>query len=140
MGGYCSSNCCVRASSVSACLGRVGVGLKPGLDGVYSMKNYYVNMRRMGEGIASSSFMPTWMTLPYAYTLGHLLVVLGILLLLGVKTRFVLILSGLTYLSLAVGLMAVEESGGVAWLAIHVILCAGALLLVSNNRFALTRN
>ncbi|MEZ5277413.1 MAG: hypothetical protein R3F07_13620 [Opitutaceae bacterium] len=110
------------------------------LDGVYSMENYYANMRRMGEGIASSSFLPSWMTLPYAYTLGHLLVVLGILLLLGVKSRLMLILNGLTFLSLSVGLMAVEESGGVAWLAIHVILCAGGLLLVSHNRFALTRN
>jgi thiosulfate dehydrogenase [quinone] large subunit len=109
-------------------------------DGRYSMANYYVNMRRMGEGIASSSFLPTWLTLPYAYTLGHLLVLLGVLLLLGVKTRLILIITGLTYLSLAVGLMAVEEDGGVAWLAIHVMICAGALLLVPHNRLALTRN
>ena len=109
------------------------------LDGTYSMANYYENMGRMGEGIASSSFMPTWMTLPYAYTLGHLLTVLGILLLLGIKTRWMLIISGLTYISLAFGLMAVEEAGGVAWLAIHVGLCAGALLLVKHDRFALVK-
>ena len=90
------------------------------LDGTYSMANYYANMRRMGEGIASSSFLPASLTLPYAYTLGHFLVVLGLLLLLGVKTRLMIILSGLTYLSLAIGLMAVQENGGIAWLGIHV--------------------
>ena len=110
------------------------------LDGTYSMANYYANMRRMGEGIASSSFRPEFLTLPYAYTLGHFLVVLGLLLLLGVRTRLMIILSGLTYVSLAIGLMAVQETGGIAWLAIHVALSAGALLLVKHNRLSLTRN
>jgi thiosulfate dehydrogenase [quinone] large subunit len=36
--------------------------------------------------------------------------------------------------------MAVEENEGVAWLAIHVALCIGALLLARHNRLALTRD
>jgi thiosulfate dehydrogenase [quinone] large subunit len=110
------------------------------LNGSYSFANYYENMRRMGSGIAGSTFLPEWMCLPYAYTIGHLMVVLGVMLLLGIKTRIVLLLSSALYISLALGLMAAEEDGGVAWLAIHVGLTAAALLLVRHNRFAITRD
>jgi thiosulfate dehydrogenase [quinone] large subunit len=68
------------------------------------------------------------------------MLVLGVLLLLGVKTRLVLVATSALYISLAAGLMAAEEDGGVAWLAIHVGLTAGALLLVKYNRFAITRD
>lgn len=110
------------------------------LEGTYSFANYYANARRLGEGIAGATFLPTWLALPYAYTLGHLTMVVGILLLLGVKTRLMLLITGALYISLAVGLMAAEENEGVAWLAIHVGLTAGALLLVSHNRLAITRD
>ena len=46
-------------------------------------------------------------------------------------------LTGLVYVALSFGLMAVQESEGVAWLGIHVGLIAGALLLVQHERFAL---
>ena len=65
------------------------------------------------------------------------MVVLGIGLLLGLKTRLTLVLTGLTYVGLSFGLMAVQEGEGVAWLAIHVGLIAGALLLVRHNRYVL---
>ncbi|MFA4970928.1 MAG: hypothetical protein WC540_14995 [Sulfuritalea sp.] len=44
---------------------------------------------------------------------------------------------GLVYVGLSFGLMVVQETEGVAWLAIHVALVAGALVLVRHNRFAL---
>jgi thiosulfate dehydrogenase [quinone] large subunit len=47
---------------------------------------------------------------------------------------------GLTYVALSFGLMAVQESEGVAWLGMHVALVAGGLALVQYNRFALTRD
>ena len=58
-------------------------------------------------------------------------------LLLGLKTRATLVLTGLVYVGLSFGLMAVQESEGVAWLGIHVIMIAGALVLVRHDRFAL---
>ena len=61
----------------------------------------------------------------------------GAALLLGVKTRATLTLTGLLYVGLSFGLMAVQEAEGVAWLAIHVGLIAGALVLVRHDRFAL---
>ena len=105
--------------------------------GTYSFSNYYTNMGRMAQGITGASFMPLWATKSFAMLLGYLLVVLGIGLLLGLKTRITLVLTGLTYVGLSFGLMAVQEGEGVAWLAIHVGLIAGALLLVRHNRYVL---
>lgn len=124
---------------------RLFIGLRTFFEGVekfekggtYSFHNYYENMGRMAQGITGASFLPLWATRNYAHSLGYLLLVLGAMLLLGVKTRATLILTGLLYVSLAFGLMAVEENEGVAWLAIYVGLIAGALVLVRHNRFSL---
>ncbi|MEM9444360.1 MAG: MauE/DoxX family redox-associated membrane protein [Verrucomicrobiota bacterium] len=110
------------------------------LDGAYTNENYFTNMDRMAGGIASNSFMPEWITKFYAYPLGYLLVALGVALLLGIKTRIVLILSGLTYVSLCFGLMAVEERAGIAWLAIHIAMNVWALLLVKHNKLAIWKD
>jgi thiosulfate dehydrogenase [quinone] large subunit len=105
--------------------------------GTYSFSNYYENMGRMAQGITGASFMPLWATKNFAMLLGYLLVILGVGLLLGLKTRATLFVTGLVYIGLSFGLMAVQEAEGIAWLAIHVGLIAGALLLVRHNRFVL---
>ena len=76
------------------------------------------------------------MTRTFAHSIEYALVILGVALLLGVKIRTALILTGLIYVGLSFGLMAVQESEGVAWLAIHVGLIAGALVLVRHDRFS----
>jgi thiosulfate dehydrogenase [quinone] large subunit len=106
------------------------------LNGTYSFANYYQNMGHMAQGITGASFLPLWVTRDYAHSIGYLLLLLGAALLLGVKTRATLILTGLLYVSLGFGLMAVQENEGVAWIAIYVALIAGALVLVRHNRFA----
>jgi thiosulfate dehydrogenase [quinone] large subunit len=105
--------------------------------GSYSLANYSENMGRMSQGITGASFLPLWMTRSFALTLGYVLVVLGAALLLGVKTRCTLFLAGLVYVGLSFGLMAVQESEGVAWLGVHVGLFAAALVLSRYDRFAL---
>ncbi|MDO8539187.1 MAG: hypothetical protein Q7S40_02005 [Opitutaceae bacterium] len=104
--------------------------------GTYSTANYTKNMTRMAEGITGASFLPLWATKPYALVLGYVLAILGTALLLGVKTRTTLILSGLVYLSLSFGLMTVQESEGVAWLGMYVLMFVVALVLVRNDRFS----
>ena len=105
--------------------------------GTYSAQNYSDNMTHMAQGITGASFLPLWATKDFAFALGYLLLVLGAALLLGLKTRLTLVLTGLVYVALSFGLMAVQESEGVAWLGIHVGLIAGALVLVRHNRFSL---
>ncbi len=104
--------------------------------GSYSFHNYYENMTRMAQGITGASFLPLWMTKSFAHSLGYLLVVLGVFLLLGIKSRLTLFVMGLVYVALSFGLMAVQESEGVAWLGIHVGLIAAALTLVRHERVA----
>jgi thiosulfate dehydrogenase [quinone] large subunit len=108
--------------------------------GTYSISNYNENMGRMAQGITGASFLPLWATRSFALTLGYVLTILGVALLLGLKTRTTLILTGLVYVGLSFGLMAVQEGEGVAWLGMHVVMFSLALLLVQHDRFALWRD
>lgn len=108
--------------------------------GTYSFQNYSENMGRMASGITGASFLPLWSTKFFAVSIGYVLIALAITILLGIKTRFSLLLMGLTYVALSFGLMAVQESNGVAWLGMHVLMTAVALLLVQHNRFSVTRD
>jgi len=105
--------------------------------GIYSLANYAKNMDRMATGITGASFLPLWATRPFALSIGYVLLVLGAALLLGLKTRFALVLMGLVYVGLAFGLMAVQENEGVAWLAGYVLITAVTLVLSRHDRFAL---
>jgi thiosulfate dehydrogenase [quinone] large subunit len=133
-----------RADSTAAFwLFRLFLGLRALLSGLekfeatgtYSFANYYTNMNRMATAITDASFLPLWMTKLYAMSLGYLFLVLGVALLLGLKTRWTLIAMGLVYVSLGFGLMAVQESEGVAWIGVYVLMVAGALVLRRHNRF-----
>jgi thiosulfate dehydrogenase [quinone] large subunit len=108
--------------------------------GSYSFSAYYENMGRMATGISGASFLPLWSTKLFAFSIGYLLLVFGLTLLLGIKTRLTLLAHGLLYVALSFGLMVVQEAEGVAWLGMHVVLTVGALLLVRYNRFAVTRD
>lgn len=147
-----SDNSASNSSSTSRCdytaafiLLRLFLGLRTLLAGVekyessgtYSFENYYKNMGRMAQGITSSSFMPLWMTKTFAMSLGYLLIAFGVALLLGIKTRVSLTLTGLLYVGLSFGLMAVQEGDGVAWLGMHILMFSVALVLSRHNRFAL---
>jgi len=59
------------------------------------------------------------------------------MLLLGIKTHLTLVAMGLLYIALAFGLMAVQQSDGVAWLGVYLGLVVAALTLVRYNRFAI---
>lgn len=105
--------------------------------GAYSFENYYKTTGRIAEGITGASFLPLWATKTFAHSLGYLLILGGVALLLGIYTRMALFLTGLLYVSLAFGLMAVQEGDGVAWLGMQVLMFAFALVLVRHNRFEL---
>lgn len=105
--------------------------------GAYSLQNYTTNMTRMATGITGASFLPLWATKAFALPLGFILGLLGVMLLLGLKTHLTLIVMGLLYIALAFGLMAVQQSDGVAWLGVYLGLVVAALTLVRYNRFAI---
>lgn len=106
----------------------------------YSVSNYTENMNRMATGISNNSFIPIWAAKAFAMPLGYLLTLLGLALILGVKSRATLFITGLVYTGLGFGLMAVQEGEGVAWIGMQVLMFAVALVLVRNDRFAVWRD
>lgn len=106
----------------------------------YSTENYAANMERMATGISNNSTIPLWAAKAFALPLGYVLTILGVAILLGIKTRVALFLAGLVYVGLAFGLMAVQEGEGVAWIGAQVLMFAFALFLARNDRFAVWRD
>lgn len=110
------------------------------LDGTYSFANYYVNMDRMATGIAGSSILPLWSTKIFALPSGYLMLLLGLTILLGIKIRLSLIVSLFLYLGLTVGMMAVNENSGIAWLAIHLLISVMALQMANSAKWVLWKD
>lgn len=106
----------------------------------FSTANYSENMTRMATGISNNSVIPLWAAKAFALPLGYLLTILGLALILGVKSRITLFVTGLVYVGLGFGLMAVQEGEGVAWIGMQVLMFAFALMLVRNERFAVWRD
>lgn len=106
---------------------------------VYSFSHYRAIPDSLETSFATQPLLPAFFTKPYYAVLGYVLIALGLLLLLGVKTRPVLFIMGLLYTSLTFGLILIKQDAGVAWLAIHVIMVALALTWEKYNRYTLVK-
>lgn len=123
---------------------RLFLGLRTLLAGIekfeanksFSFSNYTENMTRMATGISSYSFIPLWASKSFAMSLGIILAIVGVAVLLGIKSRISLFVAGLVYVALGFGLMAVQEGEGVAWIGMQVLMFVVALVLVRHERFA----
>lgn len=103
---------------------------------VYGMEHYHGVPPPLADKFAAEPLLPNWSLGIYDTVLGPALIILGITLLVGLAPRVTLFLQGLLYCSLSVGLILLNESGGVAWLAIHVLLVVAALKLVKHDRLS----
>lgn len=106
---------------------------------VYGISHYHGMPASLSEKLSSEPFLPGFLLVPYEFILGPLLIILGITLLMGVATRISLMAMGLLYTSLTFGLILIKQDGGIAWLAVHVIMIVLALMLVKHNRFSLLK-
>lgn len=113
---------------------------KFGTPGNYSFENYYGKMSGMAYGIAENSIIPGWATKVFALPLGYIMLLLSATILLGIKLRISLIVSLLLYVGLSVGLMAVDEQHGIAWLGIHVIMSVMALRMVGSAKWVVWKD
>ena len=107
---------------------------------VYGFSHYQAVPDTLKTSFAGQPLLPSFLTTPFYAVLGYLLIALGLMLLVGVKTRWTLVAMGLLYTALSAGLILIKQDAGVAWLAIHVGLIAFALQLEKYNRFAVTRS
>ncbi len=106
---------------------------------VYGFSHYQAIPDSLKDKFAGEPLLLSIFTVPFYLTLGYILIILGVLLLIGVRTRETLLAMGLLYCVLTVGLILIGQEGGVAWLGIHVIMVAGALVLAPFNRLTITK-
>ncbi|NBB80167.1 MAG: hypothetical protein GVY36_12105 [Verrucomicrobia bacterium] len=104
---------------------------------VYAFANYQGVPGGLYDQFTSEPLIPNWALDLYNVILGPALLILGFTVLLGIATRFSLFAMGLLYTSLTFGLILLNQSAGVAWLAAHIILIIMALALAKYNRFAI---
>lgn len=71
----------------------------------------------------------------FAYALPWLLLVFGVFLIFGILPRVSLVVAGVVFTMLSIGLMALGDNDGIAYLGIHVGLVSMAILLVRHARF-----
>lgn len=103
---------------------------------VYAFANYQGVPDGLYDQFTGEPLIPNWGLDLYNIVLGPALLILGFTVLLGIATRFSLFAMGLLYTSLTFGLILLNQSAGVAWLAAHIILVVMALALAKYNRFA----
>ena len=104
---------------------------------VYGLSHYHALPDSLVAKFAAEPMIPHWALAAYSAILGPALVILGVAVIIGLAPRLSLFLTGLLYTSLTIGLILLNESGGIAWLGIHVIMVALALRLVEHNRIGI---
>lgn len=106
---------------------------------VYALTNYNAMPSSLHDRIGREPLLPHVAVAPFEHILGPALILTGVMLLLGLGTRVSLVVQGLIYIALTVGLILIGQDNGVAWLGIHIALVAMALMLARYNRFALIK-
>lgn len=105
----------------------------------YALANYAGIPAALKDKFAHEPLFPKFALVAFDRMLGPAFILTGIMLLIGLGTRLSLIVQGLLFVALTVGLVLIDQNDGVAWLGIHIGLIAGAFLLVDHNRFAVVR-
>lgn len=121
-----------------------GTGNAYGLTETSASKSYSLDMYNgvpagLYEKLSQEPLISKWGLDLYSSILGPALIILGVLLLLGICSRLTLFGMGLLYTSLTYGLILLNQSGGVAWLAIHIILIVAMLILSKHNRLQIIK-
>ncbi len=106
----------------------------------YSLGNYHGIPATLQSKFQNEPLLMPGLTLNvFDKCLGPALILAGVMLLLGLGTRTSLMLQGLIYTALSVGLILINQPDGIAYLGIHIGLVAGALLLAKHNKLTLLK-
>lgn len=105
----------------------------------YALANYAGIPTALRDKFAHDPMFPKFALTLFDRMLGPAFILTGIMLILGLGTRLSLIIQGLLFIALTVGLVLIDANDGVAYLGIHIGLVAAAFLLVQHNRFAVLK-
>jgi len=105
----------------------------------YALANYAGIPAGLRDKFAHDPLFPKFALTLFDRMLGPAFILTGIMLIIGLGTRLSLLLQGLLFIALTVGLVLIDANDGVAYLGIHIGLVAAAFLLVQHNRFAVLK-
>jgi thiosulfate dehydrogenase [quinone] large subunit len=105
----------------------------------YALANYAGIPAALRDKFAQEPLFPKFVLVAFDRVLGPAFILAGIMLLIGLGTRVSLLVQGLLFIALTVGLVLIDQNDGVAYLGIHIALVAGAFLLVQHNRFVVLK-
>jgi len=105
----------------------------------YALANYAGIPVGLRDKFAHDPLFPKFALTLFDRMLGPAFILTGIMLIIGLGTRVSLLVQGLLFIALTVGLVLIDSNDGVAFLGIHIGLVAAAFLLVQHNRFAVLK-
>lgn len=105
----------------------------------YALSNYAGIPVALRDKFAHDPLFPKFALTLFDRMLGPAFILTGIMLIIGLGTRLSLVIQGLLFIALTIGLVLIDANDGVAYLGIHIGLVAAAFLLVQHNRFAVLK-
>jgi thiosulfate dehydrogenase [quinone] large subunit len=105
----------------------------------YALANYSGVPAGLKSKFENEALLPPFALNLFDHILGPAFILAGVLLLIGLGTRLSLMVQGLLYIALSVGLILINQPDGIAYLGIHVALVAMALMLAKHNKLALLK-
>jgi len=116
-----------------------GLGKFKNADSDYSFSAYYDGFCQHVLGLFAETDIPGFLLYLYVYTIGYAEIALGLLLLAGVKTKWILALFTLTFISLAFGQMVLGNHDKVLHIGTYLLFTTAALYFVRHNRYEALR-
>jgi thiosulfate dehydrogenase (quinone) large subunit len=105
----------------------------------YALANYAGIPVGLKDKFAHDPLLPKFAFVLFDKMLGPAFILAGIMLIIGLGTRLSLLIQGLLFIALTMGLVLIDANDGVAYLGIHIGLVAAAFLLVQHNRFVVLK-
>ena len=105
----------------------------------YALSNYAGVPAALRDKFAHDPVFPKFALTLFDKMLGPIFILTGIMLIIGLGTRLSLIVQGVLFIALTVGLVLIDENAGVAYLGIHIGLVAAAFLLAQHNRLVVLK-
>ena len=131
------ATCCLDPRPAAPALIRWSLGLLMLTSGVSKLTNLGGFVNGYLQPAFEQTFLPGWLTAGYGYALPPIEAALGLLLLLGVCRTCVLLLNGLTLLSLAFGQILLKNHVTVANIFLYLLMTAAALWMSAEDRWVL---
>lgn len=134
------SLCDVNAGkSMGLALLRWGLGLRLLVSGVSKIGDLGGFVNGYLLPVFKETILPGWMVAPYGYALPPVELLLGMLLILGTFRNLSLLVTGLTFLSLAFGQMLLKQHDTVLSILLYLFMTTVLLYLGEHDRWILRR-